>query len=49
MSDTPSPKLDDEAKKNIAEAQAAMAELVKRMPRDFGYADELSPTFKAGQ
>jgi hypothetical protein len=49
MSDTPSPKLDAEAQRLIAEAQAAMAELVKRVPRDFGYADELSPTFKAGQ
>jgi hypothetical protein len=49
MPDTPSPKRDDEALKNIAEAQAAMAELVKRIPRDFGYTDELSPTFKAGK
>ena len=49
MSDTPSPKLDAEALKNIAEAQAAMAEMIKRIPRDFGYADELSPTFKAGK
>jgi hypothetical protein len=49
MPDTPSPKLDAEALKLIAEAQAAMAELIKRIPRDFGYADELSPTFKAGK
>jgi hypothetical protein len=49
MPDQPSPKLDAEAQKNIAEAQAAMAELVKRIPRNFGYVDELSPTFKAGK
>lgn len=49
MADQDKPKLDDESRKNIAEAQAAMAELIKRLPRDFGYADELSLTFRAGQ
>jgi len=49
MPDQAPPKLDAESLKHIAEAQAAMAELIKRIPRDFGYADELSPTFKAGK
>lgn len=49
MADQDKPKLDAESLKRIAEAQAAMAELVKRVPRDFGYADELSLTFRAGK
>ena len=42
------PPLDDEARKNIAEAQAAMKELIARIPRRFGYTDELGMTFRAG-
>jgi len=44
----PAPPLDEEARKNIADAQAAMRELIQRVPRRFGYADELGMTFRAG-
>lgn len=44
----PPPPLDAEALKNIADAQAAMKELIARLPRRFGYADELGMTFRAG-
>ena len=44
----PPPPLDAEALKNIADAQAAMRELIARVPRRFGYADELVLTFRAG-
>jgi hypothetical protein len=42
------PGLDAAARREIAESQAAMRALIARLPRRFGYADEVGFSFRPG-
>lgn len=47
--DLPIPLAELKDRRHIEDAKSAMRELIKRVPRDFGYADELALLFPAMQ